>query len=270
MPAYGVQPGYGSSPNASTGGGSAAYPGLGGPIGAYGQSAGGMGMGPYSFLQGGSSGGGTAGSLSGGNQQAQQFLSGVLSGNTLPYGQTQQTAMLGQASAMNAASEAAQNHMAQANATAGGASPTDPSMQGVMAQNMAQRQNNNQNAAGQIAANANSANYQAQAGAAGGLLSNGIQQQELGLQAQGMANQQRNTAMGYLSGMMGGGRSGGGSQGQQGLSNQNNGFASFGGDPSAQPVSSYNAPGRSNPMSNNGSWDAAGATVQQDQNYLGY
>lgn len=236
MPAYPTMPGYGFSPNQSSGGGSAQYPGLGGPIGAYGQGPGGMSLGPYSFLGGSSSGGSPAGTLSGGNQQAQQFLSGVLSGSNLPYGQQQQTAMLGQASAMNAASEAAQNRLAQSNATAGGASPTDPSMQGVMAQNMANRQNSNQNAQGQIMANAGSANFNAQAGAAGGLLQNGIQQQELGLQAQGMANQQRNSAMGYLSGMMGGGGSrGGGNQGWQGYAGTSPmGFGSMGAEPAMQ------------------------------------
>ena len=185
-------------------GGGAAYPGLGAPISEFGYSGGQPSLGPYAMLSSQSQSGSPAGQLSGGNAQAQSFLSGVLNGTNLPYGQQQQTAMLGQASAMNAASEAAQNKLAMANATAGGASPTDPSLQS----SMAQRQNQNQNAAGNIAAQAGSANFNAQQGAAGGLLQNGIQQQELGLQAQGMANQQRNTAMGYLNGMYRGGGSG--------------------------------------------------------------
>lgn len=212
-------------------GGGAAYPGLGAPISQFGYSGGQPSLGPYAMLSSQSQSGSPAGQLSGGNAQAQSFLSGVLNGTNLPYGQQQQTAMLGQASAMNAASEAAQNKLAMANATAGGASPTDPSLQSSMAQNMAQRQNQNQNAAGNIAAQAGSANFNAQQGAAGGLLQNGIQQQELGLQAQGMANQQRNTAMGYLSGMMGGGRGGmGGGQGVMGYAGGAQGFSQPTGD----------------------------------------
>lgn len=227
MVAYGFTD---SGDNGSFAGG-ANYPGLGAPISAYGYEGGQMSMGPYAMLGTTSVAQSGAGQLSGGNQAAQGFLNGVLNGSNLPYGATQQAAMLGQSSAMNAASEAAQNKLSMANATAGGASPTDPSLQSSMAQNMAQRQNSNQNAAGNIAAQAGSANFNAQQGAAGGLLQNGIQQQELGLQAQGMANQQRNTAMGYLSGIMGGGRGGmGGGQGVMGYAGGAQGFSQPTGD----------------------------------------
>ena len=221
MTGYGVQQGYGSSPNQSNGGGGSPYPGLGGPIGAYGQGPGGMSMGPYSFLGGasGSSGGRPAGTTTDGAGAATQFLNGVLSGSNLPYSQTQQTAMLGQSSAMNAASEAMQNKQAQAASVQGGASPNDPSLKSSMANNAALRQNENQNAQGDIMAKAGSANFDAQSQAAGGIMHHGEAEQALGLQAQGLQDRQSQFAQSQLMGMMGGGgggRGGGGSGGWQG------------------------------------------------------
>ena len=245
MTGYSTYQGYGSAPNQSSGGGNAQYPGLGGPIGAYGQGPGGMSMGPYSFLgqAGGSSGGGNGIPLAA-NSAATGFLNGVLSGSNLPYSQTQQTAMLGQSSAMNAAAERMQNQQAQAASVQGGASPNDPSLKSSMANNAALRQNENQNAQGDIMAKAGSANFDAQSQAAGGLMHSGEAEQALGLQQEGLQDRQSQFAQSQLMGMMGGrGSMGGmgGYQGQQGLSNSPNGFAGFGAESQGQ-YSGYRDP----------------------------
>lgn len=146
---------------------SGGYTGLG-PIQSYGYA---NPLGPYAALgtQSSSSGKSPTGT-SPQNSAALEFLNSVVSGNTLPYSQQQQDAMYGQASGMNAAAEAAQNQQAEEAAAAGGASPTDPSYQSQMRQNMARRQTGNQRAMGDIQARAGSENFGARTGAAGQIL----------------------------------------------------------------------------------------------------
>jgi hypothetical protein len=226
---------YGSDAHNGAAAGGATYGGLG-TIGAYGLNENGMpAMGPYASLNamnnfGGRPGaGGSGGSASfvGGGPGAQDpqssaatdFLNSVISGNKLPYGQDQQNALMGQASAQNAAAEAQQNQGAQDAAVQGGSSASDPSLQSQYRQNAARRQTGNQRAQGDIQSQAGSANFAAQGAAAGALLSHqergaAMQQQQSQFGAQmGMAQNQQ--AQGFLSNYFGGQHN----QGMQGLYN---------------------------------------------------
>lgn len=154
--------------------------------------------GPYATLPHGGSSSTTSTSTPGNpqNSAALKFLNSVVSGDTLPYGQQQQDALYGQASGMNAAAEAAQNNQAQDAASAGGASPNDPSLQSQYRQNMARRQTGNQRAMGDIQSKAGSENFGARSNAAGQIL--GAEQANLDRE-----ERQRMQAMSALSNMYG-------------------------------------------------------------------
>jgi len=107
---------------------------------------------------------------------------------------------------MSAAAEAAQNEQMVANAAAGGASATDPSMQGAKAAALARRQTDNSQARGAITAKANTANFGAQMDAAGQLNSNAMQRA-------GWAQQQSNNAQSQASSFLPWNQSGGSSGG---------------------------------------------------------
>lgn len=119
--------------------------------------------------------GGGASSTTTGNADAEAWFKDVMNGKNLPFGPAQQAAQLTQQTDMNAAAENARNGQLDANAAAGGASATDPSFQGAKAANFARRQTDNSKAAGQIASQAGSANFGAQANAAGQLNQNAMQ-----------------------------------------------------------------------------------------------
>lgn len=192
-------------------GGGAAYPGLG-TISAYGFGPDGRpALGPYAFMGQSRPSMGIMGSLltrSPTDTAASKFLNQVISGQQLPMGTQQQNAMLAQQSAMSAAAEAQQNASAQQAASQGGASASDPSLQGVYRQNAAARQGANQRAAGNIAAQANMANFGAQANAAGAMLRHGEAEDALNSQEsmfnRSLANAQSQQALGYLSNYLGG------------------------------------------------------------------
>lgn len=114
---------------------------------------------------------------SGPSGEGEAWLKDVLSGKNLPFNPQQQAAMLGQQAEMSAAAEGARNDELMAGAAASGASGRDPSLRGAKAANFASRQVANQRAAGDIAAQANSANFNAQAGAAGALNANAMTRQ---------------------------------------------------------------------------------------------
>ncbi len=162
--------------------------GLGG-VQAYGY---GNPYGPYAGLNKAPGVGGTSSSSSTStpapaNTAAMNFLNSVVSGGTLPYGQQQQDAMFGQASGMNAAAEASQNSEANDSASTNGASPTDPSLQNQFRQNAARRQTGNQRAMGEIQSKAGSANFGAQANAAGELMNQDRFNQDLAARQSGQA-----------------------------------------------------------------------------------
>lgn len=126
------------------------------------------------FQGGGAAGGAAAGASTGNsydvrNRAALGFLNSVLEGKELPFDQATQANMLTQASDMNAAAEAAQMGQARANAAIGGASMSDPSLQGRSAEFMARRQAQNAAAANAIGRAANTANFGAKMTAAGTL-----------------------------------------------------------------------------------------------------
>lgn len=131
-------------------------------------------LGPYSGLGRAGAGGGSSSSTSG-NADAEAWLKNVMAGNNLPFSPQQQAAMLTQQSDMGAAAEGARNNQLDANAAASGSSGRDPSLQGAKAANFAARQVGNQRAAGNIASQANSANFGAQQDAANTLNNNSMQ-----------------------------------------------------------------------------------------------
>lgn len=148
-------------------------------------------LGPYASLvnnkpgTGAGAGSSTTGPVASG---ADKWLEDVLAGKNLPFSPAQQGAMLTQQSDMSAAAEAARNQSMDANAAASGASGRDPSLQGAKAANFAARQTANQRAAGDIASQANSANFGAQMNAAN-VLSNNQMTRESWQQQQNNANQ---------------------------------------------------------------------------------
>lgn len=176
--------------------------GLGG-IQAYGY---GNPYGPYAMLQKAPALGGSSSTSSGStnpaNSAAMDFLNSIVSGTQLPYSQQQQDAQYGQASGMNAMAEQNQNDQTDQAAAASGASPTDPSLQSQYRQNAARRQTGNQRAMGDIQSKAHSANFGAQADAAGQLLGEDRFNREL-------AQRQNGQAMNMLSNRYGGMNSGG-------------------------------------------------------------
>lgn len=167
--------------------------------GASGQTAGGPGSGSmsvtgaspelygaYGVPQGGSSSSGSSSASTSNPYEASAmgFLQQVLSGQRLPYDEATQANMLTQASDMSGAAEAAQNQQAQQQAVAGGASATDPSLQGLAREYMAQRQGQNQQSANNIAQTASRANFGAQQDAARTMADYGLAQQDRQYRAQ--------------------------------------------------------------------------------------
>lgn len=110
-----------------------------------------------------------------GNSDAEAWFKDVMAGKNLPFSPQQIAAQTTQQTDMNAAAESARNGQIDANAAAGGASASDPSLQGAKAANFARRQTDNSRAAGQIASQANSANFGAQQQAASQLNQNAMQ-----------------------------------------------------------------------------------------------
>lgn len=135
-------------------------------------------LGPYAGLQnntpgagGSGSGSSTAAPVASG---ADKWLEDVLAGKNLPFSPEQQAAQLTQQSDMSAAAEGARNEQAGAAASAGGSSGRDPSLQGAKMNSLARRQTDNQQAAGNIAAQAGQVNFGAQMNAANTLSGNSM------------------------------------------------------------------------------------------------
>lgn len=148
---------------------------------------------------GGGVSGGSSGSSNPLNQSAMNFLDNVVSGRELPFDQGTQNNLLSQASSMNAAAESARNTAANQAALAGGASASDPSLQGQRAQSMSERQSGNAKAAQDIGASAHRENFGARMDAAGQVSRFELAEQE-----------RRRAATQSLSGQGGGGPYGGG------------------------------------------------------------
>lgn len=182
-------------------------------------------MGPYSSLQGEGATSSSTIKPTGGANPADQWLTDVMNGKNLPFGPAQQAAQLTQQTDMNAAAEHARNGQMEANAAAGGASATDPSFAGAKAANFARRQTDNSRAAGNIASQAGSANFGAQANAAGQLSQNAMQRE-------GWQQQNANQAMGFMPWNQGGRTSGGNNFG-----GSNQGFLGY--RPAASPGATY-------------------------------
>lgn len=190
-----------------------------------------------------STSGSSASATGGPTASAESFLNEVMAGNRLPFGPEQRQAQLSQASDMNAAAEGARLRQMNANAAAGGASSTDPSLNSARMSSMARRQSDNTRASNDINTRANSANFGAQMNAAGMLNENSMNREAF---AQGM----QRTALGFLPWATGGSSSGGSTSRPQG-----SGFAQFGSnlatnseDPYGDGAASYwNTPTRPRP-----------------------
>jgi len=124
---------------------------------------------------GGGAGGGGASTTTTGNADAESWFKDVMGGKNLPFSPFQQSQALSQQSDMSAAAEGARNEQMMGNAAAGGASASDPSLQGGRMANMAARQTQNQTAARDISAQANKVNFGAQMDAASQLNQNAMQ-----------------------------------------------------------------------------------------------
>lgn len=148
--------------------------------------------------------GGGSSTTTTGNGDAEAWFRDVLAGNNLPFSPQQQAAQLTQQTDMNAAAESARNQQLMANAAMGGASANDPSMQGAKASSFARRQTDNSRAAGQIASQANSANFGAQMNAASQLNQNAMQR------AQWAQNAASGAGVGMAFSPWGSGQGGGG------------------------------------------------------------
>ncbi len=179
--------------------------GLGG-IQAYGY---GNPYGPYASLPHaagtaapGGVGGTTSTATAGPTNSAMDFFGQVLSGQKLPYGKTQTDSLYSSASDMAAQAEGSQMQQALAGAAAGGAAANDPSMRGMRANLMAQRQGANQKSRQDIDSKAGSANFGAQMDAAGAMNQYSMEQQRL-------AAGQNNAFLRPYSGGGGGGKKGG-------------------------------------------------------------
>ena len=124
---------------------------------------------------GGGAGGGGSSTTTTGNADAESWFKDVMGGKNLPFSPFQQSQALSQQSDMSAAAEGARNEQMMGNAAAGGASASDPSLQGGRMANMAARQTQNQTAARDISAQANRVNFGAQMDAASQLNQNAMQ-----------------------------------------------------------------------------------------------
>ena len=136
--------------------------------------------GQYNYYQtpqtlGRPAGGGGASTTTTGNADAESWFKDVMGGKNLPFSPFQQSQALSQQSDMSAAAEGARNEQMMGNAAAGGASASDPSLQGGRMANMAARQTQNQTAARDISAQANKVNFGAQMDAASQLNQNAMQ-----------------------------------------------------------------------------------------------
>ena len=124
---------------------------------------------------GGGAGGGGSSTTTTGNADAESWFKDVMGGKNLPFSPFQQSQALSQQSDMSAAAEGARNEQMMGSAAAGGASASDPSLQGGRMANMAARQTQNQTAARDISAQANRVNFGAQMDAASQLNQNAMQ-----------------------------------------------------------------------------------------------
>lgn len=186
-----------------------------GPIYQYGSA---LPYGPYSGLPrastapgaGGRTGTSTTTASSGPTAEAQQFLNQVLTGQQLPFSPERITQMKSAASDRNAAGEAALNSRIDQTAAMGGASATDPSLQGARLNTMARRQTANQTAARDIEEGAAGANFDAKMRAAGML-------EQSRMQSEALQNQLSQRALGYMPWSQGGGGSMGARSQEPGL-----------------------------------------------------
>lgn len=156
--------------------------------------------GPFSGLQrattGGTtapmgSGGSTTTSSSGPTPTAEAWMNDVLAGKNLPFSPFAKSQMLSQQSDMSAAAEGARNGQMMGAAAMGGASASDPSLQGARMSNMAARQAQNQTAARDIDVQANTANFGAQMDAASMLNQNAMNREAF-------QNGVQRTALGFM------------------------------------------------------------------------
>lgn len=158
--------------------------------------------GPYSGLQkagGAQTGGGTptygggstTTSRSGPTPTAEAWMNDVLAGKNLPFSPFAKSQMLSQQSDMSAAAEGARNQQMMGAAAMGGASASDPSLQGARMSNMAARQTQNQTAARDIDAQAYQANFGAQMDAASMLNQNAMNREAF-------QNGMQRTALGFM------------------------------------------------------------------------
>lgn len=146
--------------------------------------------------------------VGGGGSAADKWLNDIMSGKNLPFNAQVQAAQISEQSDMNAAGEAARNGQLDATAAAGGASASDPSLQGARASNFARRQTDNQTSVRDINQRGSLMNFNAQQQAAGQLNSNQMQREGWAQEA-AMEQQRVNAAMAAQ-----------GSQGGQGNSRQ--------------------------------------------------
>lgn len=127
---------------------------------------------------------GSSGASSPYEASAMAHLQSVLNGSKLPYDQATQNAMMTQGSDMSGAAEAAQLQQTNSQALANGASASDPSLQGLAREYMAQRQGQNQQTANAVAQQASKANFAAQSDAARTMADYGLAQQDRQYRAQ--------------------------------------------------------------------------------------
>ena len=122
---------------------------------------------------------------------AEGFLQGVVSGQNLPYSPFAQNQMMGQQADMAAAAEQAQLQQINEGAVLGGASATDPSLQGARRQAMSSRQNQNLQSQRDISSRATQANFAAQMDAARAL-------QQAQMTREGWQQQSQGNALSFM------------------------------------------------------------------------